>query len=210
METTTTFGGGWLTDRPAATGASFSITKIVGLALATATALTVASSDGALQLRQLKQPASYLHEAVLPIVETDAVRTPLEDLTRIREVLSPAISDLATTLGVTRQSIYNWLNGEPVAQENAAKLRDLAQAADLLAHERVTVNSTLLKRKFANGRTLLQVAQAGESARDAAATLVQILTREEEQRARIAARFAARPRTSATADFDLPAAGERG
>lgn len=150
-----------------------------------------------------------MHEVVFPIVETTPVRTPLEDLTRIREILSPSVSDLASTLGVTRQSIYNWINGEPVAQDNAAKLSDLAQAADLLAYERVAVNSTLLKRKFANGRTLLQVAQAGESARDAAAMLVQILTRESEQRARMQARFAARPKTSGTADFDLPAAGER-
>jgi len=95
-----------------------------------------------------------------------------------------------------------------VAQENAAKLRDLAQASDVLMHERITVNSTLLKRKFANGRSLLQVAQAGGSARDAAAVLAQILKREAEQRTRIEARFAARATTPATADFDLPAAGE--
>lgn len=54
---------------------------------------------------------------------------------RIREVLKPAVSDLATTFGVSRQSVYNWLNGEPVADENAAKLQGLAQAASVLAHE---------------------------------------------------------------------------
>jgi transcriptional regulator with XRE-family HTH domain len=207
MAASTTFGG-WVAARPAATGTSSSVVKIVGLTMATVTALTGAASDSCLQLRQLQQPASYLHEAVLPVVETEPVRTPLEDLVRIREVLSPAVSDLATTLGVTRQSIYNWLNGEPVAQENAAKLRDLAQASDVLMHERITVNSTLLKRKFANGRSLLQVAQAGGSARDAAAVLAQILKREAKQRTRIEARFAARATTPATADFDLPAAGE--
>ncbi|KJV24955.1 hypothetical protein VI06_20560 [Aquitalea magnusonii] len=201
--------GGWVTNRPAATGSSLRITKVAGWLMAAAvTIMTGSANDSSQQLRQLQQPASYLHDAVLPVAEVEAVRTPLEDLLRIREVLSPAISDLATTLNVTRQSVYNWLNGEPVAPENAAKLRDLAQAADLLAHERVAFNSTLLKRKFANGRALLQVAQAGESARDAAALLVQILKREAEQRARIEARFAARPKTLATADFDLPASSE--
>jgi transcriptional regulator with XRE-family HTH domain len=210
MGACTTFGG-WVTVRPVVTGASSSIVKFVGLTMAVATfaVLTGGVSDSRVQLRRL-QPASYLHDAVLPAVETEAVRTPLEDLLRIREVLSPAISDLAITFGVTRQSVYNWLNGEPVADPNAAKLRDVAQAADFLAHEGVTVNSTLLKRKFSSGRTLLQVAQGGESARDAAAELVRILRREADQRARIAARFAARAKTPATADFDLPAADALG
>jgi predicted transcriptional regulator len=155
-------------------------------------------------------PASYQHDPVLPVVDAEAIRTPLEDLIRIREVVSPSISDLATTLGVTRQSVYNWLNGETVAQENAVKLRDLAQAADFLVHERITVNRALLKRKFSNGRTLLQVAQSGESARDAAAVLARIVKHEADQRARMEARFAARARTPATPDFDLPSADELG
>ncbi|MCU6502178.1 TIGR04255 family protein [Rugamonas sp. A1-17] len=147
---------------------------------------------------------------VVEVAEPDLVRTPSENLARIREVLNPAVSDLAATLGVSRQSVYNWLNSEPVADENAAKLRDLAQAADVLVHEGVTINSALLKRKFANGRTLMQVAQAGESARDAALLLAQIYKREEGQRQRMKARFAHRAKTPATADFDLPMAGENG
>jgi transcriptional regulator with XRE-family HTH domain len=155
------------------------------------------------------QADTYQAQKVSPtveVVEVGAVRSPSEDLTRIREVLKPAVSDLATTLGVSRQSVYNWLNGETVADENAAKLQDLAQAADVLAHEGVAVNAALLKRKFANGRTLLQVAQAGESARDAALQLVQIHKRETAQRERMAARFANRAKTPASADFDLPSA----
>ena len=124
-------------------------------------------------------------------------------------MLNPAISDLATTFGVSRQSIYNWLNGEPVAQENAAKLRDLAHAADVLAHAGAAVDAALLKRKFSKGRTLLQMALAGESVRDAALLLVQIHKRETSQRERMNARFANRVKTSATADFDLPASNDR-
>jgi transcriptional regulator with XRE-family HTH domain len=142
------------------------------------------------------------------VAEVAPVRSPSENLTRIREVLNPAISDLATAVGVSRQSVYNWLNGAPVAEENEAKLQDLAQAADVLAHEGVTINATLLKRKFANGRTLMQVAQAGESTRDAALLLLQIYKREAAQRERMSTRFASRARTPASADFDLPASND--
>lgn len=209
MHSATTYGG-WVANRPAATGVSSVVTTIVGLVCAATVALTCAASDGTRQLRQLERPTSYFHDDVPPVVEVEDNRTPQEDLMRIRVILAPSVSDLATTLGVTRQSIYNWLNGEPVAPDNAAKLRDLAQAADLLAHEGTTVNSMLLKRKFASGRTLLQVVKEGESARDAATLLVRILKSEAEQKARIGARFAARGKTPPTADFDLPAAGEQG
>ncbi len=109
---------------------------------------------------------------------------------------------------MSRQSVYNWLKGEPVADENAAKLQDLAEAADILAHEGLDINVALLKRKFANGRTLMQVAQAAESARGAALMLVAIHKREAVQRARVNARFANRAKTPASADFDLAASND--
>lgn len=135
-------------------------------------------------------------------------RTPADNLARIREVLKPAVSDLASTLGVSRQSVYNWINGETIADGNAAKLQNLAEAADLLALEGVTVNAALLRRKFANGRTLIQVAQAGESAKEAARQLAHIYKQEAAQYKRMESRFATRARTAPTADFDLPSADD--
>ena len=70
------------------------------------------------------------------------------------------------------------------------------------------IKAALLKRKFANGRTLMQVAQAGESARNAALVLVQVRKRESVQRERMSARFANRAKTPASSDFDLPASND--
>jgi transcriptional regulator with XRE-family HTH domain len=200
--------GGWIPDRPAATGASSNVTKAVGWVATTMAMLAVVGTGGEIPLVQLHRPVSRNQIIVPPVVEVEHSRTPNEDLARIRSVLSPAVSDLATTLGVTRQSIYNWINGEPVIAENAVKLRDLSQAADVLAHEGIVVNSSLLKRKFADGKNLFQVAQAGDSAREAALMLVQILKQESVQRARMSIRFAGRIKTPATADFDLPASSD--
>ena len=199
--------GGWVTDRPVATGVTSTVVRWVGWMTAAGAALTGIGTGGELSLEHLQRSARQARHmvSVVEVAEVEQVRTPSENLSRIREVLSPAVSDLATTFGVSRQSVYNWLNGEPVADENAAKLQDLAQAADVLAHEGVGINAVLLKRKFANGRTLMQVAQSGESARDAALMLVQIHKREAVQRERMNARFANRAKTPASADFALPA-----
>lgn len=202
--------GGWITTRPVATGGSFNPVHLVSWFVTAGATLTRVGTGGDLSL-ELLQRASARTQQVLSVMEIaeeqPSLRTPREDLALIRETLSPAISDLALVFGVTRQSIYNWINGEAVAQANASRLRDLAQAADMLAHEGVAVRAALLKRKFSNNKTLLQVAQAGESARDAALLLVQIHKREAAQRERMNARTAQRAKSSATADFDLPASG---
>ena len=199
--------GGWVTDRPTATGGTSTLVRWVGWMTTAGAALTGIGTGGELSLEHLQRSAQRAQHMVpvAEVGEAKQVRTPCENLSRIRTVLSPAVSDLAATFGVSRQSVYNWLNGEPVAVENAEKLQDLAQAADVLEHEGVGVNAALLKRKFADGRTLMQVALAGESARDAALMLVQIHRREAVQRERIKARFADRGKTPASADFDLPA-----
>ena len=204
--------GGWVTDRPAATGVTSTLVRCVGWMTAAGAALTGIGTGGELSLERLQRSAQQApHRAsAFEVAEVDQIRTPGENLSRIRKVLNPAISDLATTFGVSRQSVYNWLNGEPVASENAAKLKDLAQAADLLSHAGVSINSAMLKRRFANGRTLMQVAQAGESAREAVLILIQIHKREVAQRERINARFANRPKTPASADFDLPSPNDHG
>lgn len=202
--------GGWVADRPV-TGGTFSLVQLVGWVATAGAALAGIGTGGELSFECLRRSTEHVFHAspTFEVAEVEQARTPSENLTRIREVLNPSISDLATTFGVSRQSVYNWLNGEPVADENAAKLRDLAQAADVLAHEGVTVNAALLKRKFTNSRTLLQVAQAGESARDAVLLLVQIHKREAAQRERMNARFANRAKTPATADFDLPPSNDQ-
>ncbi len=214
MDSTVSYvGGGWTTERPDATGGTSSLIRFVGWMAVAGVALTNIGTGGHLSAEQLQRGAQQVQYAtpapVTEMAEVEQARTPGEDLARIREVLRPAVSDLATTLGVSRQSVYNWLNGEQVGEENAARLQDLAQAADVLDHEGVAVNAALLKRKFANGRTLMQVAQAGESARDAALMLVQIHKREAAQRERMSARFSNRARTPATADFDLPPSNDQ-
>ena len=193
-----------------ATNVSSSIVRWLGCVATAGAALTYIGTGGELSIERLQRSTRQMQHMAptVEVADVAPVRTPAEDLARIREVLKPAVSDLATTFGVSRQSVYNWLNGEPVADENAAKLQDLAQAADVLAHEGVTMNAALLKRKFANGRTLMQVAQAGESARDAALQLVHIHKRETAQRERMAARFANRAKTAPSADFDLPLAND--
>ena len=122
------------------------------------------------------------------------VRTPLDDLARIRGVLKPSVTDLAGALGVSRQAIYDWQSGKAISSENARRLAGFARAADVLSTEGVAASPRLLQRKVQSGNSLLDIARQGGSLEEAARVLASIIQREAKQRQVLAARLAGRRR----------------
>lgn len=170
------------------------------------TAGTGAFADDLTRLQQQRPNDSTISNPVkIYVVETIAIRTPAEDMARIRDILSPAISDLAKSFSVSRQTIYNWLNGEQPTPEHTTRLKDLAHASDMFTEAGILVNGILLKRKVTGGKNLLEIVREGGSARDTAQLLLQIVRRETSQRERLAARFAGRTASQLSADTDLMA-----
>ena len=139
------------------------------------------------------------------------VRTSTENLAHIRTVLKPAVTDLALALGVSRQAVYDWQNGKSITSENAARLEDLARAADVFAEEGLTASAQLLRRPVASGKTLFDIAREGGSAEEAARILVHRVRRELQQRQLIAERLANRKRPAKSADdYGTPVLDELG
>jgi len=150
----------------------------------------------------------------LPATETaaqvDVFRTPAENLARIREVLKPSITELAHLFEVSRQAVYDWQSGKPTSQENAAKLGDIAKAADVLALTGIEGSSQLLRRKFAGGKSLLDLIREGGSAAKFAQGLAQTLSREAKQREQLALRLAGRAKPNVPHDeYGIPMLDER-
>ncbi len=138
--------------------------------------------------------AFALYEPPPNIEALPAIRTPMENLSHIRTVLMPAITDLAQALGVSRQAVYDWQNGKAIGSVNAARLADLAKAADVLATEGLVSPSQLLRRPLASGKTFLDVVREGGSAENAIRELVSRVRRELQQRQMLGARLANRKR----------------
>lgn len=206
--------GGWFCDRPTSTGAPSFLGNmqkclVAGCCLLATSVGTGASAHnidtGRLQ-QQRSTGSSISSPQKIHSVEIALARTPAEDMERIRKSLSPAMSDLAKALNVSRQTIYNWVNGEQPTPEHIASLKDLALAADMFKEAGVLVNGTLLKRKVIQGKTLLDVVREGSSARDAAQILIRIVQRETIQREQLASRFAGRRASRPSADSDIMAA----
>lgn len=218
METGYFNRGGWFRDQPSSTGAPSaswlgSMQKyIVAGCCLLATGAGTGASAHSIDINRLHPQRSTGSNISSPAknhsVEVTSARTPAEDLERIRKGLSPAMSDLAKSLNVSRQTIYNWLNGEPPTPEHAARLKDLALAADMFTEAGVVANGALLKRKVFQGKTLFESVREGSSARDSVQLLLQIVQREINQRERLATRFAGRTASQYFAVSDMMAANE--
>ncbi len=146
-----------------------------------------------------------------PGIQPRPIRTPAEDLAHVRATLKPSITDLASALGVSRQAVYDWNQGKPVAPANAARLADLAKAADVLSMEGLTTTGSVLRRPIIAGKSLFDIVRDGGAAEDSARKLLQIVQREQQQRERLAVRLASRQRPAASfEDYGSPMLDEVG
>lgn len=136
-------------------------------------------------------------------------RTPAQNLARVREVLKPAVLELANLFGVSRQSVYAWQDGAQPSAETSARLASLAKAADVFAEAGIKVDAKTLKRTVAGGRTVLDAVLSGNDAAEVAQALVPTLRREAAQRERLAGQLAGRKRESVSVDdYGTPAVSE--
>jgi transcriptional regulator with XRE-family HTH domain len=122
------------------------------------------------------------------------LRSPADNLARVREVFVPSVTDLASLFNVSRQTIYNWQSGETIAPENADRLERLARAADHLAEHGLGQKLSVLRRRISNGKNFFELVKSGADADFVARTLVNTIEREFDQRRRLNARLGNRSR----------------
>jgi len=203
MSGTFTSCGGWFTNGPKSTGARSNLNKYIVAGCLAISAGTGAHFDDARMLQHrfrtnLTAAHSQLYEAEPPLARSTA-----EDVARVREVISHSISDLAKLFNVSRQTIYNWISGEFPSQEHAARLEDLALAADVFSEAGIDVTPILLRRKVAEGKTFFEVVKEGGSAQRTAQLLAATVQRENSDRQRLSERFAGRRSSSPSVDADF-------
>ena len=91
------------------------------------------------------------------------LRSASDHLGNIRQVLNPAIADLATVFGVSRQAIYKWIGGEAKPEpDKFGRILALSQAADAFREAGITRASSMLEMKAFEGRSLMDLAAAGQ------------------------------------------------
>lgn len=159
--------------------------------------LAASGTGGSLTSHMLLHKGAWVYDATLAVSATEAAAvgvaaTPAAQLDLVREELGLSITDLANLLGVTRPTIYAWIQGRQEPKpEMLARIRELhavAQAAEALALPRM---NRLVRRPLASGPSLLVRLQSGGADAEAALKeLAEMASREESQRQQSRVSFA--------------------
>ena len=95
------------------------------------------------------------------------------------------LSRLPEVFGVSRQTLYNWMNGETPKPGHHEKLRELAAAARVFSELQFKPTSLALERTVAQGKTLLQLLSEGADGAESARRFVRVMVRGSEERSRL-------------------------
>jgi predicted transcriptional regulator len=123
-------------------------------------------------------------------MDDDEFTYSVEDL---KKALGASITDLSNILGVSRQSVYGWINGGGMTEENMGKMRDLSKAALIFDNAKVRPNSHMLNRALLNGKSFVALVRGSACGESMAKRLVKVIHQEDRQRAAFSRRFALRP-----------------
>lgn len=115
---------------------------------------------------------------------------------------------LPEVFGVSRQTLYNWLDGETPKEAHQAKLAQLAEAARIFSALGFKPTSLLLDRTVSNGKSLLQLLGEGADGRETAKKLVRISQRATESRAKLDDLLGGRKARLEVSDVGTPSINE--
>jgi hypothetical protein len=127
----------------------------------------------------------------------------------IRQGFGRTLSRLPGVFGVSRQSLYNWLDGEMPNERHQARIMQLAEAARSFLESSFTPTSASLTRTLSRGRSFIELMADGEDGREAARKLMVLTQRSLISRARLdAALVGTGSAPSAGPRFGAPALDE--
>ena len=115
---------------------------------------------------------------------------------------------LPEVFGVSRQTLYNWLEGETPKPVHHARLEQLAQAARVFTELGFKPTPVALDRMVAQGKSLLQLLREGANGRETAKKLVRIVQRGTDSRSKLDAMLGDRRARPDVSDLGTPSFDE--
>jgi transcriptional regulator with XRE-family HTH domain len=144
---------------------------------------------------------------VVPVQAPDSA--PYAELMQvIKAGFGRTMTRLPEVFGVSRQTLYNWLNGETPKPAQQEKLKQLAEAARMFSKLGFKPTSLALDRTISQGKSLLQLLSEGADGRDAAKKLVRIVQRGNEARAKLDELLGGRKARLEASDMGTPSLDE--
>lgn len=142
----------------------------------------------------------------ISIKETRAARESnvVDSLRFIVDTTKISITEMARVFGVSRQAIYDWLNGGAINNKNSTAINNFDNALRTLLASGLSLNIRDLRRKI-SGVSILDNLQSNAKSEEFAKVLASTLQREQAQRIKLSERFKERERPQLkNEDFGAP------
>jgi hypothetical protein len=131
---------------------------------------------------------------------------PKELMRQVQTSFGRTWSHLPAIFGVSRQTLYNWLEGEVPKEKHQAKIEQLAAAAKVFFAEGFTPTALALDRPLMQGKSFMALLSTGADGEQTARQLVQVVKRGLHSRAKLDAALAGKtPAKLTAADMGCPA-----
>lgn len=143
-------------------------------------------------------------EQVQPLKEAPFAKL----MEQVKAGFGRTMSRLPEVFGVSRQTLYNWLDGETPKAAHQERLKALAEAAQVFADLGIKPTTPMLDRTLAQGKTFLQLMASGADGKDTAKKLIRIAQRGNESRAKLDKLLAGRQANLTAADVGSPVLDE--
>jgi transcriptional regulator with XRE-family HTH domain len=144
-----------------------------------------------------------------PAIAQDAYAPYTDLMKEVKTGFGRTMSHLPAVFGVSRQTLYNWLNGETPKEQHHDKLVQLAAAARVFIEAGFKPNALCFERVVAQGQSFLELIAQGADGRETAERLVRIEKRGMAARAKLDALLGDRtPSRPSVSDMGRPALDE--
>lgn len=147
-------------------------------------------------------------ETTLASANSTAAGLYAELMGQVKEGFGRTMSRLPEVFGVSRQTLYNWLDGDTPKPAHQNRLAELAEAARVFSEAGIRPTSLMLDRSLTNGKSLLQLLKDGADGREAALALVRVLKRGEESRTKLETMLGGRKGSLQASDMGAPSLSE--
>ncbi|MEB3286879.1 MAG: hypothetical protein VKJ04_05195 [Vampirovibrionales bacterium] len=128
---------------------------------------------------------------------------PVDYLERISAIFQPSITDLSKIMNVSRQAIYDWKANKPISPDNIHKLSAIANVANRLADYGVKLSPQLLRRPLKGNVSFFEMIRDINAIEEAETLLLQLIKREDAQRAQVFKTFQNKSLPSVREHIDL-------
>ncbi len=170
--------------------------------------IQVVGTGGIASALFIREAFGYQPYEVLEQPQVNEVAPYVKLMEQVKAGFGRTMSRLPEVFGVSRQTLYNWLEGDTPKVAHQERLRQLAEAAKVFADLGIRPTTPMLDRTVAQGKSFLQLMAAGADGQETAKKLIRIVQRSNDSRSKLDTLLAERRAKLSASDIGAPALDE--